>query len=155
MYQMLEMDRPIPSCDIHAMKYVKGQGEGDREGKWKYVYAVKTPVEITDSNMVDLIVYEYISDLRVELGKGQHPEAVNIHFTTMSQYMELIEAQVKADEVFRANWLEKHPDSKVSDFARRELEHRDYDFEELRQLAVHNVSALLETGQDKDVFAAV
>jgi hypothetical protein len=145
----LEYDLPIPSCEIHSLRY-----DG---GKWVFAYAVNTPVEITNSNKQDLIVYEYISDLIVRIGDGQHPDAVNIHFKTLDEYMLLLEAQRTADLEFRRKWLEKEKNQGkcVKKFAMRTLENRDYSFKELREENVHFISFLMEDNGVSSIFAAV
>ena len=147
MFQVLEYDQPIPSCEIHGLRY--------DDGEWKFRYAVNTPVEITNENTVDLIVYEYISDLSIRIGEGQHKDAVNIHFKTLDQYMALLESQRLADLMFRKRWLEKHPGAQVKKFATKVLCNRDYDINELRAEGVRFLSFLVEDGGETSTFAAV
>lgn len=147
MFQILEYDEPIPSCEIHSLKYA--------DGKWVYEYAINTPIEITNENKQDLIVYEYISDLKIKNGDNQHPDAVNIHFKTLDEYLLLLEAQRAIDLLFRKKWLEKHPNAEIKNFSMRNLENRDYSFAELSELKVHFISFLIEHGDEMSVFAAV
>ena len=125
MFQMLTFKDPIPSCEIHSMQW------NANERSWSYIYAVKIPIEITDKNKMDLMVYEYIADLVVKSGENQHDDAVNIHFKTLTEYLTMLETQRKIDLLFRERWLSTHPDAKVADWSKRSLEHRDYEYDEL------------------------
>lgn len=147
MFQLLEFDNPIPSCQIHGLKR-----NGD---KWVYQYAVNTPVEITDDNQIDLIVYEYISDLMIKIGEGQHPDAVNIHFKTLSEYLSLLETQRMCDIAFRKKWLDEHPNAEIKKFNRRTLENKDWNFNELKDENVHFISFLINDDGEHSEFASV
>jgi hypothetical protein len=147
MFQILEFDNPIPSCEIHEVHY--------NNGLWKFRYAVNTPIEITNENQIDLIVYEFIADLSIRIGEGQHKDAVNIHFKTLDEYLLLLESQLTADLIFRKRWLEKNPNAKVKKFATKNLENRDYNINELRAHGIHFISFLIENDGKISTFAAV
>lgn len=147
MFQILEFEDPIPSCEIYGLRY--------DNGVWKFKYAVNTPMEITNENTIDLIVYEYICDLTVRIGEGQHKDAVNIHFKTLDEYLLLLESQRITDLAFRANWLKKNPGAQVKKFAMKTLENKDYDINDLRALEIRFMSFLIEDNGEISTFAAV
>lgn len=149
MLQILKFDEPIPSCNIYNLKYDK------QEEKWIYEYAIQTPVEITEENETDLIIYEYISDLLIRFGDGQHPDSINLHFKKLSEYLKMLEMQRLTDLFYRKQWLEKHPDAVIQDFSKKELERRDYEYNELKEIGIHAIAQKLEDNHEKDttIFA--
>ena len=104
---------------------------------------------------MDLMVYEYVADLVVKSGENQHDDAVNIHFKTLTEYLTMLETQRKIDLLFRERWLSAHPDVKVADWSKRSLEHRDYEYDELRSINVHYIAHLIESKESEDIFAAI
>ena len=147
MYQILEFEEPIPSCRIYSMLY--------RNNKWIYCYAIETPKEITNDNEEELLIYGYISDLTVKLGKNQHKDSVNIYFKTLDELLNILKLQREADIKFREEWKKQNPDAKIADFATRILENRDYSHKELKKLDVNFVASVIEQKEDKTKFAAI
>lgn len=146
MYQYLTFDRPIPSCAIHSLKFDKSTQ------KWSYIYALKTPFELTNENTKELIIYEYISDLYLKEADSVHPESINIRIKTLDEYVKLLNEQIKADLEYRKSWLEKNPNAKPSTV---ELENKDYSNIELQSLNVHFVANMVEKGDKTTIFAAI
>lgn len=153
MLQCVKLDQPIPSANIYAVEW------DEEKSKWTYVYSVRTPVEITDDDMeTDLMIYEYISNLHVEIGENQHGDAVNIHFRGLTQYMQILELQRLADVNFRKQWCERWKaehgeEPEVSSFAIKVLQHRNHSYSELEAIGIHCISFLMESGKDADAFA--
>lgn len=161
MFQLLKFDSPIPSCEIHEIKWEpnpKAQKDPNAEpGFWTYVYAASVPELLTNSPKegTDFMIYEFISDLNVKRGHGVHEEAINIHFRTLDEYIALLRLQQMHDNEYRRVWRVKHPDRRIADFALRTLENRSYTHEELLAAHVHFISALIRQDEDSALFAAI
>lgn len=144
MYQFLEFDRPIPSCSIHSLKFDLG--------KWKYIYALNTPFELTNENKEELVVYEYISDLHLKLNESVHEESINLRITTLDEYLFLLEKQIEEDVKYREKWLLQHPDEQPNTLI---LENRDYSHEELLENNVNYISFIVDLGDEETIFAGI
>ena len=140
MYQLLEFEEAIPSCEIYSMKYDK---END---KWKFIYAVDTPFELKtkeqlikegyreDLNDVPyVIIYEFISDLILkEMDNAIHPESINIKLKTLDEYKFWLTEQRKADFKYREDYYKENPEFFENNIPGIViLEKRDYSNEEL------------------------
>lgn len=146
MYQYMHLDHPIPSCEIAGLKW------DDHECKWLFEYAIKTPIEITNENEQPLMVYEYISDLHVKVADRQYKDAVNVQFTKLDEYMELLDRQYAADMMFRKMWRDKHPDAVVPSHSLRTVDHGEYHAQELADLNIHYVVGIMENHEGSSVF---
>lgn len=144
MYQFLKEKELIPSCKIHELIY--------ENGEWTYVYALNTPFELTDSNDVDLIIYEYICDLILKKADSVHKDSVNIHLKTLKEYKEYLDTQRKIDLAFREAYLEKNPDSIANSFS---IENKSYSNKELNDLGIHYLSSLVENDGNISKFNGI
>lgn len=165
MLQLLKFDKPIPSALIHALEWVEDANDdtdnidNEANGHWVYVYAIQTPKEITDDDMeTDFIIYEYISNLRVEIDTGKYKDSVNLHFRGLTQYKQILETQRLADITFRNKFRTKYKaengkNPEISSFAIKVLKHQNYSFDDLEDIGIHCISTIIEANNDNDVFA--
>lgn len=144
MFQLLKFDSPIPSCSIYELEF--------KDGKWYYIYALNTPFELTNDNEMELIVYEYISDLYLRLPESVHPESVNLRIKTLDQYLKLLEMQKNEDKKYREYWLSKNPEAKPNTI---QLENKSYTHDELTNIGVNYIASIYEFEDGFTSFAAI
>lgn len=149
MLQFLIFDEPIPSCSIYGLKY--------ENEKWKFIYALNTPFELTDENSQEMIIYEYISDLTIKESKDLHPDSTNIKFKTLSEYLKILRMQIDEDKKFRENYFNKLIESgeKIPEPNTIELNHKDYNYSELKEIGVHFISKIYDDKSFTTIFAAI
>jgi hypothetical protein len=139
MYQMFEMASPIPSCQIHELRW------NPKASKWSYIYAVSTPKMITEENNDDMIIYEFVCDLDVRLASGLTDDSVNIHFKRLSEYVDLLNKQREADVMYRKKWVAMHPDAKPYSI---KLECKNYSYADLKRLGVLYIASFEYNSMD-------
>lgn len=146
MFQDFILDECIPSCELHGLLW--------RDDSWKFLYMVKTPLIITNENTMPLMIYEFISDLKVVKDLDQHEDSVNIRFKTLDEYMSLLSKQRQADLEFRRQWIAKNPDMAIQEFCKRKVKNGvDYDYSKLKEMNIHFVSGILEQDDLMTVFS--
>ena len=148
MIQLLKFDEPIPSCLIHSLKFNK------ENNKWEYIYALSTPEELTNNKKFNLIIYEYISDLKLKDGTNMHPDSINIKIRNLDEYLFYLNKQREADLSYRRKWIKEH---NIEDYHLNtvELYNKDYSNEDLNVEELCYISRIVEQKDDKTIFAAI
>lgn len=101
MFQEIRLDVPIPSCRCSKIIY--------DNGKWTYVYLIDTDNIISDDNIVEMIVYGHVGNLRIRKSSIINDvNSVNIKFTTLSEYKDILIKQREEDIEYRNKWLFEH-----------------------------------------------
>lgn len=157
MYQFLEFDEPIPSCQIFSLNYNKDSG------KWKFIYAINTPFELKSKNdnvsrrniNKQLIIYEYISDLILKEKNDVHDESVNITISNLEEYIDILKYQRDVDNDYRGKWKKENPDIIAEGPNIINLNNRNYNHEELSIRDVHYIASIYNQKDDETAFAAI
>lgn len=144
MYQLLKFKHPIPSCEIHSLEF--------KENNWIYIYAVNTPIELTDKNTEELIIYQYISDLNLKLLNSVHPESINIKINSLTEYLNILNRQREADINYRKQWLLNNSEATTNTI---KLYNKSYNYEELIKNDVHYIADMINLEKDYTIFAAI
>lgn len=141
MLQKLTFDQPIMSAEIGDLLF--------EDGKWKYVYHVDVPEELTDTPG-EYMVYGHISSLVVKA--DDHSEiSNNIHFKTLEEYLQILQTQIDADMQFRIQYFAKKSKHTINTVV---LENRNYLSDELSKEISYLAFEMIQ-GEDHTVFAAV
>jgi hypothetical protein len=138
------------------------------DGKWKFIYSVNTPIEITDKiqkNIIDdeqlvFVVYEFISDLKIKNKIDVHDKSVNLEFQTLDQYLQLLDAQRKADLDYRKKWIQKYieeHDGEEPEPHTITLSNKDFTYNELHgdENNIRYISSVIEQKDDETIFAGI
>lgn len=144
MYQILNFDNPIPSCEIHELNFV--------DGKWVFVYALLTPVKLTNENEQELLVYEYISDLKLVTLETVNLKSINLRVKTLDEYLKLLYAQMKTDVEYREMWKAKNPTAEPN---KLKLLNQNYSHNDLSRLGVTFIASILEKLEGNTVFTGI
>lgn len=144
MYQMLRFDKPIPSCGIHELKFVNNS--------WEFIYALLTPIELTNENDQELLIYEYISDLKLVTSDVVNLKSINLRIKTYDEYLELLKRQAEADIEFREEWKKNNPEAVPNKVT---LDNQHYTHGDLLRLNVNFIASIIEQNDTCTVFAAI
>ena len=137
MIQILQFDKPIPSCFIHDVEFVNG--------KMVYNYLIDTEVELTNNMEEQLVIYNQISYLRL-VHKDSIPNiSANIPISSLDEYRSYLELQREADIKLRSKFRSENPDLVPRTIV---LENRNYSREELKKLDVEYIMEIIAETED-------
>ena len=145
MYQILNFNEAIPSCNISSIEY------NSNTKKWSFNYILETPFEIKPGDKFDLSVIGHIAYLRLT-NETFVKESINIHVHSYEEYMDLLESVRKEDFRFRNEWKKNNPNAKPNTII---LKNKNYSKEELKSNGVHYIVCILEQNDEETTFVAI